>query len=214
MSENVPDPAPAPAAKRRRIPKGDLRKVDIIKAALVIFARDGFAGASLSNIAKVAGISQVGLLHHFPNKLALLQAVLDHRDQYIATRLQDAQQVATLEGFVAFLQFIMRFSIEDASVSQALMIINTESLSVTHPANRWFCERFHIVHSHLQAQLKLLVQAGEVRGDIDVKQVSIELASMMDGMQIQWLRSRADVDIEGAFNRFLDRMVSDLRVRQ
>ena len=85
MSENVPDPAAAPAAKRRRIPKGDLRKVDIIKAALVIFARDGFAGASLSNIAKVAGISQVGLLHHFPNKLALLQAVLDHRDQYIAT---------------------------------------------------------------------------------------------------------------------------------
>ncbi|MBI6684322.1 TetR/AcrR family transcriptional regulator [Pseudomonas viridiflava] len=214
MSENVPDPAAAPAAKRRRIPKGDLRKVDIIKAALVIFARDGFAGASLSNIAKVAGISQVGLLHHFPNKLALLQAVLDHRDQYIATRLQDAQQVATLEGFVAFLQFIMRFSIEDASVSQALMIINTESLSVTHPANRWFCERFHTVHSHLQAQLKLLVQAGEARGDIDVKQVSIELASMMDGMQIQWLRSRADVDIEGAFNRFLDRMVSDLRVRQ
>ncbi|MDY0938166.1 TetR/AcrR family transcriptional regulator [Pseudomonas viridiflava] len=214
MSENVPDPAVAPAAKRRRIPKGDLRKVDIIKAALVIFARDGFAGASLSNIAKVAGISQVGLLHHFPNKLALLQAVLDHRDQYISTRLQDAEQVATLEGFVAFLRFIMRFSIEDASVSQALMIINTESLSVTHPAHRWFCERFHIVHSHLQAQLKLLVQAGEVREDIDVKQVSIELASMMDGMQIQWLRSRADVDIEGAFNRFLDRMVSDLRVRQ
>ncbi|VVO06743.1 TetR/AcrR family transcriptional regulator [Pseudomonas viridiflava] len=214
MSENVPDTAAAPAAKRRRIPKGDLRKVDIIKAALVIFARDGFAGASLSNIAKVAGISQVGLLHHFPNKLALLQAVLDHRDQYISTRLQDAEQVATLEGFVAFLRFIMRFSIEDASVSQALMIINTESLSVTHPAHRWFCERSHIVHSHLQAQLKLLVQAGEVREDIDVKQVSIELASMMDGMQIQWLRSRADVDIEGAFNRFLDRMVSDLRVRQ
>ncbi|NAT17117.1 TetR/AcrR family transcriptional regulator [Pseudomonas syringae] len=205
----------APAAvKRRRIPKGDLRKVEIIQAAMIIFARDGYAGASLTNIAKVAGISQVGLLHHFPNKLALLQAVLEHRDTYVASRLQEADQDGSLQGFMSFLKLVMSFSIEDAAVSQALMIINTESLSVTHPAHRWFSERFGIVHRHLQAHLNALIQAGEVRSDVDVRQISLEIAAMMDGMQIQWLRSPGDVQIEQAFTRFIERLARDLTGRQ
>jgi len=210
MPANPRDPDTFSAIKRRRIPKGDIRKVEIIRAAMIIFARDGYAGSSLSNVAKVAGISTVGLLHHFPNKLALLQAVLEHRDAYIAGKLQEAEQIVSLEGFLSFLNFIMKFSIEDASVSQALMIINTESLSVTHPANRWFSERFGIIHHHLQEHLNLLIDAGQISPDVDVKQVSLEIASMMDGMQIQWLRSPGDVQIEVAFSRFLQRLALDL----
>lgn len=210
MAVIPPDPESAPTVKRRRIPKGDLRKVEIIKAAMTIFARDGYAGASLANVAKVAGISPVGLLHHFPNKLCLLQAVLDHRDQYIASKLRDTSAVVSLQSFLSFLQFIMQFSIEDASVSQALMIINTESLSSTHPANLWFCERFAIVHSHLQTQLKQLIDAREIRSDVDVQQVGLEIAAMMDGMQIQWLRSPGSVEITQAFARFLERLERDL----
>ena len=214
MPVNPIDTHEVPAIKRRRIPKGDMRKVKIIRAATIIFARDGYAGSSLSNVAKVAGISTVGLLHHFPNKLALLQAVLEHRDAYIAEKLQEAEQVVSLEGFVSFLKFIMKFSIEDASVSQALMIINAESLSVTHPANKWFSERFGIIHHHLQGHLNLLVDTGQISPDVDVKQVSLEIASMMDGMQIQWLRSPGDVQIESAFSRFLQRLALDLMGRE
>ncbi|WP_024679516.1 TetR/AcrR family transcriptional regulator [Pseudomonas syringae] len=214
MSVNSSNCGAPAAVKRRRIPKGDLRKVEIIQAAMIIFARDGYAGASLTNIAKVAGISQVGLLHHFPNKLALLQAVLEHRDTYVASRLQEADQDGSLQGFMSFLKLVMSFSIEDAAVSQALMIINTESLSVTHPAHRWFSERFGIVHSHLQAHLNALIQAGEVRSDVDVRQISLEIAAMMDGMQIQWLRSPGDVQIEQAFARFIERLARDLTGRE
>jgi AcrR family transcriptional regulator len=203
-------PKDSAAAKQRRISKGDLRKAAIIKAAMTIFARDGFAGASLTNVAKVAGLSTVGLLHHFPNKLALLQAVLTHRDEYVAGRLREADQDATLQSFMSFLKLIFHFSIEDASVSQALIIINTESLSVTHPANLWFCERFNIVHEHLNGHITRLVRAGEIRADVDVKQVALEVVSMMDGMQIQWLRSSGTLQIEAGFTRFLQRLELDL----
>ncbi|MFH7495358.1 helix-turn-helix domain-containing protein, partial [Pseudomonas syringae pv. tagetis] len=56
-----------------------MRKAENIQAAMTVFARDGYAGASLSNIDKVAGLSQVGLLHNFPSKLVLLKSVLEHR---------------------------------------------------------------------------------------------------------------------------------------
>lgn len=203
---------PAPP-KRRRIPKGEARKLEIIRAAMVIFSRDGYAGASIANVAKVAGMSPVGLLHHFPSKLALLRSVLEHRDQYIAERFKEVDRVASLAGFIDFLRFIMKFSIEDAAASQALMIINAESLSVTHPAHQWYRERFGIVHGHIQAHLKLLIEASEIRADTDVKQMSIEVASMMDGLQIQWLRSAADVPIEEAFDKFLQRLARDLAVK-
>ncbi len=210
MPVSTTDPNVPPTAKPQRLSKGDQRKVDIIRAAMIIFARDGYAGSSLANVAKVAGLSTVGLLHHFPNKLALLQAVLAQRDAYIAGQLQEAQQLPSLDGFVGFLKLIMQFSVEDAAVSQALMIINTESLSVTHPAHQWFSERFGIVHHHLQAHLKLLIDSGDINPDVDPKQISLEIAAMMDGLQIQWLRSPGDVQVEGVFSRFLERLAKDL----
>lgn len=202
-----------PSVKPQRLSKGDQRKVDILRAAMIIFARDGFAGSSLANVAKVAGLSTVGLLHHFPNKLALLQAVLAQRDAYIAEKLQQVQQAPSLAGFVAFLQLVLQFSAEDPAVSQALIIINTESLSVTHPAHQWFTERFGIVHQHLQAHLQLLIDSGEIRSDVDPKQLSLEIAAMMDGLQIQWLRSPGQVQIESVFGKFLARLAADLARR-
>ncbi len=69
------------------------------------------------------------------------------------------------------------------------------------------------MHGHLQAHLKLLVEAGEIRADIDARQISLEIAAMMDGMQIQWLRSPGDVQIEQGFARFLERLARDLAAR-
>lgn len=48
----------------------------IIDAAAVLFARHGFARTSVQAVADAADYSKAGLLHHFPTKIALHQAVL------------------------------------------------------------------------------------------------------------------------------------------
>ncbi|MDF2897123.1 MAG: transcriptional regulator [Rhodococcus erythropolis] len=48
----------------------------IIDAAATLFARHGFARTSVQAIADAADYSKAGLLHHFPTKIALHQAVL------------------------------------------------------------------------------------------------------------------------------------------
>lgn len=48
----------------------------IVNSALQVFARDGFDGANLAEIAGGAGIKRPSLLYHFPNKEALYAAVV------------------------------------------------------------------------------------------------------------------------------------------
>lgn len=49
---------------------------EILVTALSAFARDGYIGTSLQNIADAAGLSKSSVLYHFPSKEALLEAAL------------------------------------------------------------------------------------------------------------------------------------------
>ena len=60
--------------------RGEESKETILAAARQLFAKHGYRGTSLASIAEAAGLSQPGLLHHYPSKTALLLAVLASRD--------------------------------------------------------------------------------------------------------------------------------------
>lgn len=208
----TPDSPQAPVApKRRRAPKGEMRRMALLDAATEVFARDGYLGASMRDVADIAGITTVGLLHHFPNKVALLRALLDRRDERVTERFSDLVTAPTLEGFVQFLTLSMSFSVEDRCECQASVMINTESLSDKHPAFPWYQEKFEMVHGHAQAHLAALVEAGEIRAGVDMRALAQEIFSMMDGLQIQWLRGRRQVDVMNVFDLYLQRLAKDLK---
>src|SRR3712207_8122613 len=48
----------------------------ILDRAAALFARRGFAKTSVQDIADAVGLSKTGLLHHYPSKDALHEAVL------------------------------------------------------------------------------------------------------------------------------------------
>ncbi|WP_226502152.1 MULTISPECIES: TetR/AcrR family transcriptional regulator [Pseudomonas] len=211
VTDTQNDAPASPAPKRRRAPKGEMRRMALLDAATEVFARDGYLGASMRDVADIAGITTVGLLHHFPNKVALLRAMLDRRDERVVERFGDLDTAPTVEGFVKFLKLSMSFSVEDARECQASVMINTESLSDKHPAFAWYQEKFEIVHGHAQAHLASLVEAGEIRPGVDVKALAQEIFSMMDGLQIQWLRGRKRVDVMAVFDVYLQRLARDLK---
>ncbi|MBW8711066.1 MAG: helix-turn-helix transcriptional regulator, partial [Mycobacterium sp.] len=60
--------------------KGEDRRQRIMAVAERLLARNGWRSTSLAQIAKEAGVTPAGLLHHFESKEQLLNAVLDARD--------------------------------------------------------------------------------------------------------------------------------------
>lgn len=54
----------------------------ILDRAAALFARRGFAKTSVQDVAAAVGLSKAGLLHHFPSKDALHEAVLAQADTF------------------------------------------------------------------------------------------------------------------------------------
>lgn len=67
-------------AKSQRELSGEVSRAKAVRTALELFATSGFKGTSIAKVAAESGLSQSGLLHHFPSKVALLSAVLEERD--------------------------------------------------------------------------------------------------------------------------------------
>ena len=69
---------------------GEKRKHQLIEEAIRAFGRDGYAGASLDQIAAAAGIRKQTLLYYFPTKEALLEACLAAAGARLVETLNEA----------------------------------------------------------------------------------------------------------------------------
>lgn len=66
--------------KRKRL-KADERRQEIVRAAMEVFARNGFGGSTTREIAEHAGISEAMIYSHFRNKEDLYTAIIDEKLQ-------------------------------------------------------------------------------------------------------------------------------------
>jgi AcrR family transcriptional regulator len=72
-----PLPAPASAASERNAAAAPASREDVLlDAAEAVIVRDGIASLTLDAVAAQAGVSKGGLLHHFPNKDRLVEALV------------------------------------------------------------------------------------------------------------------------------------------
>lgn len=67
----------------------------ILDRAAALFARRGFAKTSVQDVADAVGLSKAGLLHHFPSKDALYEAVLAQADAMGHQALEHVRHLPT-----------------------------------------------------------------------------------------------------------------------
>jgi AcrR family transcriptional regulator len=88
---------PQPSKPRRRL-SGAERRERILAAAVETFARSGYHGASLDDIAKASGTSKALIYEHFDSKHALHEALLDeHAGELLRRFAVNAARGATGE---------------------------------------------------------------------------------------------------------------------
>lgn len=61
------------ACKRKKQPQ--LVRLQLLEATACLLAEQGLAGVTLERVARLAGVSKGGLLHHYPSKQALLEGL-------------------------------------------------------------------------------------------------------------------------------------------
>lgn len=79
-------PAPEPTAPDRR-GRADRRRAELVAAAYELVVTRGFRGIGVDDITASAGVSHGTFYNYFPNKRAILDAVIDHSFVHIRERL-------------------------------------------------------------------------------------------------------------------------------
>jgi AcrR family transcriptional regulator len=141
------------------------RREQILDRAAEMFAEHGYHGASLRTIARHAGISHPGMLHHFASKDALLAAVIDRLEAHAQDALDRLDDLSSdMESLLRGLAEIWH----PASHPMRLMtILDTEVVSKEHPG-RFRMARLHRVHEHVLEQCFVrFAERGQLRDGID-----------------------------------------------
>ena len=195
---------------RHRFRNADESRARILSAALTEFAASGYRGASLGSIANRAGVSQSGLLHHFPSKELLLAAVIDvrtsdHLDEYVAARAADPEL-----GFLTGMVRLMRRGAREVDLTRLFTVVIAEATSPDHPAHDWAVERYESVTQSVVDALREAQERKVLRADVDVRGVAATLLATMDGLQLRYLLTAEDPPIDEAFAALAGQMLEDL----
>jgi len=78
LSKQITTSMNGPLASGGRM-AGEERKLSILRAAVSLFSRRGFRGATTKEIAQASGISEAMVFRHFATKEELFAAILDHK---------------------------------------------------------------------------------------------------------------------------------------
>ncbi len=161
--------------------KGEDRKVRILAAAQRLLTQNGWRNTSLAQIAKEAGVSAAGLLHHFESKEQLLHAVVDARDAD-----DDAHADRSGDLFEEIAQ-------AGARVDRAPELVGTysvlllENLMPDAPLHDRLLARQRAAIDIVADLIRQGQASGKYRSDFDPALKAVQIVSLVNGMEISWL---------------------------
>lgn len=186
--------------------KGRIRREDILAAASAAYGQSGYHAASLRDIAKRVGISHAGLLYHFPTKEALLAAVLQRRDAQDAQReqLMGSPGVGVLRSFLA----LAAHNTRHRAIVDVYGRLAAEAVAGEHPAHEYFVKHYRDARALITEAFQVMAAKEQLRAGVDPRQAAVGFIALMDGLQVQWLTSPADIDMAETLRFYLKSLVT------
>lgn len=206
------------AARRPR--NAALTKARILDAAEGEFAAKGYDGARLGAIARTAGVQQALIHHYFVDKSGLYREVVDRALGAMSTegwdilartvskigkssrgksaKLEKTDIRPLVEAFIALLQ---RFFTAHGPI---MAIVRHEASDGSTLAREVVRTRVKPVVDALNAYLDALQGAGEIRADVDVRQMSISAMAMVAFPMMEQAMLRTVWPVDPSAREFLD----------
>ncbi|WP_433585923.1 TetR/AcrR family transcriptional regulator [Microbacterium hydrocarbonoxydans] len=162
----------------------------IVSTAVEQIAEVGFHKMSIADVAAASGISQSGLLHHFPSKVALLAAILEQRERDDnAFLFGDGTVPLGWDAFEALVPLTARNSTRPEWVG-VFVRVSAEATEPDHPANEWLRDHYSSARAWLGDAVEQGKESGVIRADAPTELLVGNTIAVLDGIQQQWLVDR------------------------
>jgi AcrR family transcriptional regulator len=193
--------AAATKPEKKKWVHGEVRRQQIFDEAIDIIGQRGYRGFTLQELAQRCGLSNAGLLHHFPSKDQLLIGLLHERDRrdyeaLDAAGLNFRGTIALPIPFADLFKALREVVVRDAQrpeIVRLYTVLRAESLDEDHPARDFFLARAKRAFDDLARMLASHVA--------DPGATARQLIALHGGLEEQWLREDQGFDLVAEWER-------------
>lgn len=191
--------------------RGDETKARIVEAAAAVFNRQGYGGASISDVMAATGLQKGGIYGHFASKEALACAAFEHAVDCVRERTQQAlaAQQHAAERLRAIVS-VFETHATDPPVAGGCPLLNTAVDAESGPAA--LRERVQAAFQTWQDMIRQIVARGVERGELrtgaDGDEAATLIISTMEGAILMSRLHRTPEHVERAarhLSRYIDR---------
>jgi AcrR family transcriptional regulator len=185
--------------------KGEDRRQRIVAVAQRLASEQGWRRTSIGQIAREAGVTPAGLLHHFESKEQLLNAVLDARD---ADDMAHLDLSADFEVQIA--QVADRFTRSPQLVGTFAVLL-MENLDPAAPLHGRFLDRYRAGREIVAAAIRRGQESGRFRSDVDADVKAVEIIAVITGMETSWMLDPS-IPLAEVFAQYAASLVAQLAI--
>lgn len=164
--------------------KGEKTREFIIQQAAIVFNQKGYSGSSIADLARVTGMQKGGIYNHFENKDQLALEAFEHAVAVLRACFVEAManKTTAFEKLAAVIS-VYQNAYDHPPFAGGCPVLNTAIESDdTHPvlkekAQLAMGDFLELIHSLLQ----LGVERGEFKKEIEVQELAIYIASVIEG---------------------------------
>src|SRR3954469_16316924 len=195
--------APKTQPTRKRLSAED-RRAAILDAALEVFSRRGYNGASIDEIANAAGISKALIYEHFPSKRELHVSLLEGHTQDIFMRLAqtadtaDPGDVRLRNGVNAFFEWV-----ETHRDAFRLLFRDTFEPEVAGVLDRLQNQATGAIAALMASEPALQSGGSDAELALSIEAMAQQLSGGVQSLAIWW-QAHPDIEREWLVDRVMD----------
>ncbi len=164
----------------------------LLKAALTIFSRKGYASATLGNIAEEAGVTRGAIYWHFGSKAELYIALLQEYNSLGGQIMQKAvEEGGSLLDILRRIFVNQMMAVETNSSLRAMMeltLFRAERVPELDEIRQQQTESSLALVANIAAALQQGIAAGELRSDMDAEEMARAFLAYQNGLIYLWLQ--------------------------
>jgi TetR/AcrR family acrAB operon transcriptional repressor len=178
---------------RRTKAEAEITRQHLLKAALTVFSRQGYADTRLEDIAEEASVTRGAIYHHFGGKAELYNALVADTSAQIQPVIEQALGEGGTSLTVLRRMFVrtLVYAAQDADFRAVmeLTLFKTAIVPELQEGIKMKTQGIRAMIEFMAEQVQQGIVAGEIRPDVDPHDAAISLLAYQNGLLTLWLLS-------------------------
>ncbi|MHB0978976.1 MAG: TetR/AcrR family transcriptional regulator [Thermoleophilia bacterium] len=193
--------------------KEDVRREEIVDAALRLVLDMGYNQVTLADIAGRVGVSKGLISYYFPRKEDVFLAVLELIVSRLSHDFEGFCQADASSPEKVMMIFNNLFGNEKRARRYYTVVIDYMAQAIRTPQVQEYTQDiYNSYRTYMERIVEDGVKSGEFR-PVDVQRATSMILGLMEGLVLQWFFDRSGFDLEAAYAMCVD-LMNDMLMRE